>query len=61
MNLSNLASRADANKVIVDATPLKFGGSWSGSILAQVVTISSVDGTLDGSALFGVGAAAVLA
>ena len=51
--LPNLNSYAGSSKIIfdfVDATTLKFGGNWSGSILAPLATITSV-GTIDGSVI----------
>ena len=50
--LPNLNSYANANKVIFDfvnATTLKFGGAWSGSILAPMANITQQGGVLDGS------------
>lgn len=52
--LPNLNSYAGANRVIfdfVDATTLKFGGNWSGSILAPLANITSMGGTIDGSVI----------
>lgn len=50
--LPNLNSYAGANKVIfdfVDATTLKFAGTWNGTILAPLATITQQGGVLDGS------------
>lgn len=50
--LPNLNSYASVNKVIfdfVDATTLRFGGTFAGSILAPLATITQQGGALDGS------------
>ena len=51
--LPTLGSYANSNRVIfdfVDATTLKFGGAWAGSILAPLATIT-MGSTFDGSVI----------
>ena len=50
--LPNLNSYTGANRVIfdfVDATTLKFGGTWNGTILAPLATITQQGGVIDGT------------
>ena len=52
--LPNLGSYAGANKVIfdfVDATTLRFAGTWNGSILAPLANITQMGGAIDGSVI----------
>ncbi len=45
----NLANTQNVIYEFVDATTLKFGGIWTGSVLAPLATITQQNGTLNGS------------
>jgi choice-of-anchor A domain-containing protein len=51
--LPTLTSYAASNVLFdfVDATTLKFGGAWDGSILAPLATITTMGGAIDGTVI----------